>query len=220
MAKARPQLDKMANGKKKPMSRTSGVAGRKLGRSEGIATKLKYGAPLTGSASGVKSISLKDAGEVLTSGIVTLGKKGLQADPASLAMALPVGKLVKAAKALRLIGKSGPVGPLMQAAALEARVLAKQAGRELGRDAARNFGPKTLPPVGPTLRKTSESVFPRAPKKSPTGKPDLGDLAAKETPFMTPQMYRRYVKKVQKAAEGTRVTQLEKRLKLPKGRGK
>ena len=74
MAKARPQLDKMANGKKKPMSRTSGVARRLTKRDEGIATKLKYGAPLTGSASGVKSISLKDAGEVLTSGIVTLGK--------------------------------------------------------------------------------------------------------------------------------------------------
>jgi hypothetical protein len=220
MAKARPQLDKMANGKKKPMSRTSGVARRLTKRDEGIATKLKYGAPLTGSASGVKSISLKDAGEVLTQGIVTLGKKGLKADPASLAMALPVGKLVKAAKALRLIGKSGPVGPLMQAAALEARVLAKQAGRELGPQAVKNLGPKTLPPVGPTFRKTSESVFPRLPKKSPTGKPDLGDLAAKETPFMTPQLYRRYVKKVQKAAEGTRVTELEKRLKLPKGRGK
>ena len=159
MAKARPQLDKMANGKKKPMSRTSGVAGRKLGRSEGIATKLKYGAPLTGSASGVKSISLKDAGEVLTSGIVTLGKKGLQADPASLAMALPVGKVLKAAQALKAAGKIG------KATALFARLDAKNAGQVMG-----EFGNITQGVAqGRPLRKLSESVFPRLPDNSIPG---------------------------------------------------
>jgi len=142
----------MANGKKKPMSRTSGVARRLLGRSEGIATKLKYGAPLTGSASGVKSISLKDAGEVLTSGIVTLGKKGLQADPASLAMALPVGKVLKAAQALKAAGK------IKQATALIARVDAKRAGQVMG-----EFGNATQGVYqGRPLRRLSESVFPRA----------------------------------------------------------
>ena len=138
--------------KKKEMNRTSGTARRLTGRSEGIATKLKYGAPLTGSASGVKSISLKDAGEVLTQGIVTLGKKGLQADPASLAMALPVGKVLKAAQALKAVGKTA------KATALFARLDAKNAGQVMG-----EFGNITQGVAqGRPLRKLSESVFPRA----------------------------------------------------------
>ena len=108
--------------KKKEMNRTAGTARRLTGRSEGIATKLKYGAPLTGSASGVKSISLKDAGEALTQGIVTLGKKGLKVAPEGLAMALPVGKVLKAAKVFRAAGNIG------KADALTARVVAKAAG--------------------------------------------------------------------------------------------
>jgi len=151
----------MANGKKKPMSRTSGVARRLLGRSEGIATKLKYGAPLTGSASGVKSISLKDAGEVLTQGIVTLGKKGLQMDPAALAMALPIGKLAKASRVLRAAGK------IEQAIPLEARLTAKKAGRFFGGTGKKSQG-LGLPmdraiDVGGPARAASESVFPRLP---------------------------------------------------------
>jgi hypothetical protein len=161
--------------KKKEMNRTSGTARRLTGRSEGIATKLKYGAPLTGSASGVKSISLKDAGEVLTSGIVTLGKKGLQADPASLAMALPVGKLVKAAKALRAVGKIG------QAAGLEARIGAKQFGKELPRIASLAnkmsggmpgsivTAGKASKVTGLSARAGSEGVFPRLPKSGIPG---------------------------------------------------
>jgi len=104
MAKARPQLNKMGgNGpaRKAPMSRTSGTAKRLLGSSEAIGFKKKYGMPLTGSASGVKSITAKQAGETLTQGIVTLNKKNkLQVDPVGLAMALPVGKLGKVARAL------------------------------------------------------------------------------------------------------------------------
>jgi hypothetical protein len=134
--------------KKKEMNRTSGVARRLTGRSEGIATKLKYGAPLTGSASGVKSISLKDAGEVLTQGIVTLGKKGLKADPASLAMALPLGKVLKARNALSAAGKIG------QAGALDARLLAKAAGKQTART-----GGSTINDVA--MRNQSTSVFPR-----------------------------------------------------------
>ena len=87
--------------KKKEMNRTSGTARRLLGRSEGIATKLKYGAPLTGSASGVKSISLKDVGETLTQGAFSVGRKGLKADPVNLAMAvIPGSKLGKIGRAL------------------------------------------------------------------------------------------------------------------------
>lgn len=163
MAKERPQLNKLAKGKAKPMSRTSGTARRLTGRSEGIATKLKYGAPLTGSASGVKSISLKDAGEVLTQGIVTIGKKGLQADPAYLAMALPVGKLVKAARVLRGAGK------IAKASALEARVFAKAAGGSKKGIAAINSIPgRSMEGVSigrglaNDARKASETIYPRA----------------------------------------------------------
>jgi hypothetical protein len=213
--------------KKKEMNRTSGVARRLTGRSEGIATKLKYGAPLTGSASGVKSISLKDAGEVLTQGIVSVNRKGLTADPAGLAFALPTGKVAKAAGLL--LGK----GKIFPATGLVKRLTAKDYGRSAAKEIARNAKTPNmaqqaaqdsyervadLTRSGRSARGKSELVFPRAPKKSPRGKPDLGDLAAKETPFMTPQLYRRYVKASQKAAEGTRVTQLEKRLKLPKGK--
>ena len=155
--------------KKKEMNRTSGTARRLTGRSEGIATKLKYGAPLTGSASGVKSISLKDAGEVLTSGIVTLGKKGLKADPASLAMALPVGKLVKAAKVLRAAGKVGNKLKFAAAEALEARVFAKAAGGSKKGIAAINSIPgRTMRGVSigrglaEDARKASEKIYPRA----------------------------------------------------------
>jgi hypothetical protein len=128
--------------KKKEMNRTSGTAKRKANTAgklltgKEIGTAIKKGAPLTGSASGVKSISLKQAGEVLTSGIVTLGKKGLQFDPASLAMALPIGKVVKAASALRAIGKVGRAGQL------EARIASKVAGKEYAKTVAylKKFG--------------------------------------------------------------------------------
>lgn len=152
--------------KKKEMNRTSGTARRLTGRSEGIATKLKYGAPLTGSASGVKSISLKDAGEVLTQGIVTLGKKGLKFAPEGLAMALPLGKVAKAAGALRAAGKLG------KAAALESRIGAKIVGGETGKTIAKSkkvqngYGisgasaPFTKS-IGSMARDASEGVFPR-----------------------------------------------------------
>ena len=142
--------------KKKEMNRTSGTAKRLTGRSEGIATKLKYGAPLTGSASGVKSISLKDAGEVLTQGIFSASRKGLKMDPAGLAMALPVGKLVKAAQVLRTAGKLG------KAAALEARVGAKTAGKIFG-GSERGLPMERSLDVGGRARAASEKVFPRLP---------------------------------------------------------
>ena len=150
----RPQLDKLANGKQKPMSRTSGVAGRLTKRDEGIATKLKYGAPLTGSASGVKSISLKDAGEVLTQGIVTLAKNGLGVDPAALAFALPVGKLAKAARAARAAGRAG------EAAALEARIGAKFSGQLPATTSSGMYSPFGQD-SRERLRQESLSLFPR-----------------------------------------------------------
>jgi len=157
--------------KKKEMNRTSGTARRLTGRSEGIATKLKYGAPLTGSASGVKSISLKDVGETLTQGIVSVNRKGLTADPAGLAMALPVGKVLKAAKALRAAGNIG------KADALTARVVAKAAGGSRAAARAQKeqraiavmrpewpgvFGPSSSRRAGDKARGISEKLFPRS----------------------------------------------------------
>jgi hypothetical protein len=136
--------------KKKEMNRTSGVAGRKLGRSEAIGFKLKAGMPLTGSASGVKSITTREAGEALTQGIVTLDKKGLKFAPEGLAMALPIGKVAKAAKALRAAGK------LNTAAMLEARVSAKLIGQ-----GKRGAGTMLDVMTGKEARRFSKNVFPR-----------------------------------------------------------
>jgi|LakMenEpi03Aug12_release.lakeMendotaPanAssembly.Ray.scaffolds.fasta_scaffold127884_3 hypothetical protein len=134
--------------KKKEMNRTSGVAGRKLGRSEAIGFKLKAGMPLTGSASGVKSISLKDAGEVLTSGIVTLGKKGLQSDPMALAMALPVGK------AFGVLGKiSGVAGKVSRIAPASVRI-SGAAGRVVRGAARRGQAAETAIQLGKGLKET------------------------------------------------------------------
>jgi hypothetical protein len=187
--------------KKKEMNRTSGTARRLTGRSEGIATKLKYGAPLTGSASGVKSISLKDAGEVLTQGIFSASRKGLKVDPAGLAMALPVGKVFKAGQALKAAGEFGVANQLL------GRVAAKKAGQAFGKEyaisqraaaldeATRTFNKGNrksgLITKGETSRMTSEgssahpggggglSVFPRLPKGNlPPGEKRTFDVLA------------------------------------------
>lgn len=153
--------------KVKGMNRTAGTARRKMSASERVSYGLKTGAPLTGSASGVKSINLRQAGEVLTQGIVSARGKKLSFDPAGLAMALPVGKLAKAAKALRVIGRKGPVTPLIQAAALENRIGSKIAGRAFGKSLAKRKsggGPilGSILGAGRTRRAASEKVFPRA----------------------------------------------------------
>lgn len=100
--------------KKKGMNRTAGTARRKMSQSEQISYAIKTGKPLTGSASGVKSINLREAGEALTQGIVTVRGGKLKFDPAGLAMALPVGKLGKVARLLaptnvRIAGAAGRV---------------------------------------------------------------------------------------------------------------
>jgi hypothetical protein len=130
------------------------VAGRKLGASESIGFKLKAGMPLTGSASGVKSITLKQAGEALTQGIVTLGKNGLQTDPVALAFALPVGKLAKAANAARAAGR------LQEAAALDARIGAKFSGQLPATTSSGMYSPFGQD-SRERLRQESLSLFPR-----------------------------------------------------------
>jgi len=157
--------------KKKEMSRTAGTAKRKISQAEEVRFGMKTGKPLTGSASGVKSISLKQAGEALTQGIVTTRGGKLQFAPEGLAMALPVGKVATAAKALRGAGK------VAQAVGLEARLGAKVAGMQRAGNLAERSGRTPVSELstrtfemGRRARKASEGVFPRAPKNN------LGDL--------------------------------------------
>jgi hypothetical protein len=140
-------------------------------------------------------------------------------------MALPVGKLVKAAQALRGAGK------VAKAAALEARIGAKQFGKELPRIASLAnkmsggmpgsivTAGKASKVTGRSARAGSEGVFPRAPKKG-----FLGDLEAGALPGsnMTNAQARRLAasRAADRAGNYTPVRELEKRLKLPKGRGK
>jgi len=92
---------------------------------------------------------------------IDVSRKGVSVDPMGVAMALPVGKVLKAAKALRGAGVS------KKAMALEARVVAKKMGRNIPKEYSwfeRGLasGPKT--PEG-KFRTASESVFPRVTKK-------------------------------------------------------
>jgi hypothetical protein len=150
--------------KKKEMNRTAGTAKRKISQAEEVRFGMKTGKPLTGSASGVKSISLKQAGEALTQGIVTTRGGKLQFAPEGLAMALPLGKVAKAAKAL------GAAGKITQAVALESRLAAKVLGKKnpfrRGLIAAQSDG-NVIRALG--KRRASESVFPRLPGNSIPG---------------------------------------------------
>ena len=199
--------------KKKGMNRTAGTARRKMSASERVSYGLKTGAPLTGSASGVKSISLKQAGEVLTQGIVSARGKKLSFDPAGLAMALPVGKVAKAAKALSAAGKVAKSG------ALAARVSSKMRGQRIGNLLAQGETRNNKAIEGALeMRRASETVYPRSAKTGPMGQPDLGDLSARGIglPYQTPAQIRRMQKFRNFGRDaGTRVTELEKRLALP-----
>ena len=106
---------------------------------------------------------------------IDISRKGVSVDPLSLAMALPVGKVLKAAKALRAAGS------IARADSLTARVVAKAAGGS--RAAARGqreqkvvaFMRPDYPGVfqgsvdsvlvGSKARGLSKSVFPRLPSR-------------------------------------------------------
>ena len=140
--------------KKKGMNRTAGTARRKMSQSEQINYAIKTGKPLTGSASGVKSISLREAGEALTQGIVTVRGGKLKFDPAGLAMALPVGKLGKVARLLtpknvRIAGAAKNVvrGAKSRVRRAEGQIENANWMEEqgiLGQNAARAYGSPTL----------------------------------------------------------------------------
>lgn len=131
---------------------------------------------------------------------IDVSRKGVSVSPEALAMALPIGKVARAARALMAAGK------VSKAAALEARLLAKRAGQETSR-----FGGTTINDVA--MRNQSLSVFPRAPKPGPLGEPYLGDLSP--LPYRTPAQVRRSNRARRAVEQGDRVYELEKRLNLP-----
>jgi hypothetical protein len=200
--------------KKKEMNRTAGTAKRKISQAEEVRFGMKTGKPLTGSASGVKSISLKQAGEALTQGIVTTRGGKLQFAPEGLAMALPTGKVAKAAGLL--LGK----GKIFPATGLVKRLTAKDYGRSAAKEIARNAKTPNmaqqaaqdsyervadLTRSGRSARGKSELVFPRVSsiKSSPAGT------------FRQAQMERNIAKANKINAAAPRLTELEKRLSFP-----
>jgi hypothetical protein len=94
---------------------------------------------------------------------VDISRKGVSVDPLSVAMALPLGKVLKAAKVLRAAGKAGKV------AALESRIAAKEFGAlrasnlsgRSGKTAVQELSKRTLASAERS-RNLSESVFPRS----------------------------------------------------------
>ena len=83
---------------------------------------------------------------------IDVSRKGVSVSPESLAMALPIGKVAKAARALGAAGKTD------QAAALMARAAAKIKGQKIGREFSYFDEPVEL---ARESRVRSESVFPR-----------------------------------------------------------
>ncbi len=93
---------------------------------------------------------------------IDISRKGVKVDPFGVAMALPLGKVLKAAKALRAAGK------VEQAAALSARAGAKTRGTKIGRYSAywdvSEEGDSFID-LAKSRRVESESMFPRVTKK-------------------------------------------------------
>jgi len=124
---------------------------------------------------------------------IDVSRKGVKVDPFAVAMALPVGKLVKAASVLRAAGKSSQVAPLVARVAAKAiggstkaEKALEQLGLELrGESAARIFAtanrsrvlenaPKAWKKItgkkgeitrGSAARDSAESLFPKLPSR-------------------------------------------------------
>ena len=69
---------------------------------------------------------------------IDISRKGVSVDPMGVAMALPIGKVLKAAKALRTAGQAGNRLKFLAAEALEGRLAAKSYGKAAGKEIARN----------------------------------------------------------------------------------
>jgi len=137
--------------KKKEMNRTSGTAKRKapntMSASERIGRQRQAESANPGPRDKFNPAAAQGVVDTFGVGVNASGK--FEFNPiATLGMALPVGKLVTAMKALRGAGK------IAKAAAVESRILAKRAGAETART-----GGSTINDVA--MRNQSTSVFPR-----------------------------------------------------------
>jgi hypothetical protein len=211
--------------KKKEMNRTSGTAKRKapntMSASERIGRQRQAESANPGPRDRFNPAAAQGVVDTFGVGVNSSGK--FEFNPiATLGMALPVGKIAKAAKALRAVGGARNRSV---AAGLTERLRSKAAGKSFGQSLAENKaaggGPilQYLVGAGTASRRASEKVFPRAPKKG-----FLGDLEAGALPGsnMTNVQARRLAasRAADRAGNYTPVRELEKRLKLPKGRGR
>jgi hypothetical protein len=80
---------------------------------------------------------------------IDVSRKGVSVDPMGVAMALPLGKVAKAAVTLRNVGRAA------EAAALGSRMAAKAAGQGAGKSGI-------IQAIGKQARKNSERVFKRS----------------------------------------------------------
>jgi len=186
---------------------------------KGLSRKLAMGVPLVASASGVKG----GRGANRTFGMltgVTASKTGVKVDPLALvSMALPVGKLIQAAKALRLAGRAAEAGELI------ARAAAKAKGKRIGRLIAEGetlAGNERSLANALEFRSVSTRAYPRVPRRGPMGQPDLGDLGGGRIglPYQTPAQIRR-TQRIRRMGRdmGTRMIELERRLSFPRQTG-
>jgi hypothetical protein len=138
--------------KKKEMNRTSGTAKRKapntMSASERIGRQRQAESANPGPRDKFNPAAAQGVVDTFGVGVNSSGK--FEFNPiTTLGMALPVGKLFTAMKALRGAGK------IAKAAAVESRLLAKRAGAETART-----GGSTINDVA--MRNQSTSVFPRS----------------------------------------------------------
>ena len=111
---------------------------------------------------------------------IDISRKGISVDHLSLAMALPVGKVLKAANVLRAAGKAAKAVPLAN------RLVAKSLGKDAGRLIAQNKGAtnsfireNVIGNAKKVRNLSAESVFPRAPKSAPVNKSTMARIAKK-----------------------------------------
>ena len=115
---------------------------------------------------------------------IDISRKGVSVDPMSLAMALPLGKVIKAARVLRAAGQAG------KAEAVMSRAAAKLKGQRIGREFSYFDEPVE---IAQETRVRSESVFPRK---------SFGTLES--IPGLNPGAARRAAKSFGQAASGER----------------
>jgi hypothetical protein len=227
--------------KASPMSRTSGVAKRKsanvMSESERIGRQRQAAAAETGPRDRFNPAAAQAVVDTLGFGVNSSGK--FEFNPiATLGMALPVGKVLNAARALQAAGKASQAAPLF------ARAAAKIGGRigkkasAVGNAGRGPFSPKNLAKeeaaikrlTGRALSSTgaraaSESAFPRLPGASnlPPRSARTFDIYADPFEEGASRFQGGVVRKTSGAYGEAAMPRVASRLpkpKLPKGRGR